>query len=330
MARLEEQPGAAVAGPRIVDATGRAELFFGSIPSPVAEARQKMLGALHERGFGRFRPLGGSRDAARAIVAWVSGACLLVRRADAEAVAPAGRAILPVLGGRGLLRRASGQRGRLVLFHPGRPNRPSARPLGSGTPSAVNQAYGKATSRITGNIDRDGRRSCGHTSRGVAAFLAETILGSSPRSGAPAIMGLPCASPSMPESSMISASAPTSGTCCGSSRGSTATPSTSCSAGAGLRAAPSARPELPRRRRHVAASTRFASRSRCRWRSARERVDLFHAPHYVLPPLIRCRSVVTIHDCIHLMFPAISAEPVRARATRARRWGPRRDVATAS
>ncbi len=35
----------------------------------------------------------------------------------------------------------------------------------------------------------------------------------------------------------------------------------------------------------------------------RERVDLFHAPHYVLPPLVSCRSVVTIHDCIHLMFP---------------------------
>ncbi len=35
----------------------------------------------------------------------------------------------------------------------------------------------------------------------------------------------------------------------------------------------------------------------------RERVDLFHAPHYVLPPLVPCQSVVTIHDCIHLMFP---------------------------
>jgi glycosyltransferase involved in cell wall biosynthesis len=35
----------------------------------------------------------------------------------------------------------------------------------------------------------------------------------------------------------------------------------------------------------------------------REHVDLFHAPHYVLPPLTRCRSVVTIHDCIHLRFP---------------------------
>jgi glycosyltransferase involved in cell wall biosynthesis len=35
----------------------------------------------------------------------------------------------------------------------------------------------------------------------------------------------------------------------------------------------------------------------------REKVSLFHAPHYVLPPLVPCRSVVTIHDCIHLMFP---------------------------
>jgi glycosyltransferase involved in cell wall biosynthesis len=35
----------------------------------------------------------------------------------------------------------------------------------------------------------------------------------------------------------------------------------------------------------------------------REHVDVFHAPHYVLPTLTPGRSVVTIHDCIHLMFP---------------------------
>src|SRR5262245_11878088 len=35
----------------------------------------------------------------------------------------------------------------------------------------------------------------------------------------------------------------------------------------------------------------------------RERADLFHAPHYVLPALTPCKSVVTIHDCIHLKFP---------------------------
>jgi glycosyltransferase involved in cell wall biosynthesis len=36
---------------------------------------------------------------------------------------------------------------------------------------------------------------------------------------------------------------------------------------------------------------------------ARLKADVFHEPHYVLPPLTLCRSVVTIHDCIHLMFP---------------------------
>ena len=39
------------------------------------------------------------------------------------------------------------------------------------------------------------------------------------------------------------------------------------------------------------------------WVLHRERPDVFHAPHYVLPPAVRCRSLVTIHDCIHLMFP---------------------------
>ncbi len=36
---------------------------------------------------------------------------------------------------------------------------------------------------------------------------------------------------------------------------------------------------------------------------ARERAHLVHEPHYVLPVLTRCPAVVTIHDCIHLMFP---------------------------
>lgn len=37
--------------------------------------------------------------------------------------------------------------------------------------------------------------------------------------------------------------------------------------------------------------------------AARARAQLLHEPHYVLPPLTRCRTVVTIHDCIHLRFP---------------------------
>jgi glycosyltransferase involved in cell wall biosynthesis len=35
----------------------------------------------------------------------------------------------------------------------------------------------------------------------------------------------------------------------------------------------------------------------------RERADLLHEPHYVLPALTPCKAVVTIHDCIHLRFP---------------------------
>src|SRR5688500_44748 len=31
--------------------------------------------------------------------------------------------------------------------------------------------------------------------------------------------------------------------------------------------------------------------------------QLLHTPHYVLPLLCRKRSIVTIHDCIHLLFP---------------------------
>lgn len=47
----------------------------------------------------------------------------------------------------------------------------------------------------------------------------------------------------------------------------------------------------------------LAEQIRIPWALKREGVTLFHAPHYVLPPLVSCPSVVTIHDCIHLMFP---------------------------
>jgi alpha-1,3-rhamnosyl/mannosyltransferase len=39
------------------------------------------------------------------------------------------------------------------------------------------------------------------------------------------------------------------------------------------------------------------------WRLLRERLDLFHATHYVIPPLARARAVVTIHDIIHVLYP---------------------------
>ena len=53
--------------------------------------------------------------------------------------------------------------------------------------------------------------------------------------------------------------------------------------------------------------------ARARGSLRRERPDVFHAPHYVLPPAVTCRSVVTIHDCIHLMFPQYLPQPRRLR-----------------
>ncbi|HEX9731635.1 MAG TPA: glycosyltransferase family 1 protein [Thermoanaerobaculia bacterium] len=42
---------------------------------------------------------------------------------------------------------------------------------------------------------------------------------------------------------------------------------------------------------------------RLSWELLRLRVDLYHATHYVLPALVPCKAVVTIHDIIHLLYP---------------------------
>jgi glycosyltransferase involved in cell wall biosynthesis len=52
----------------------------------------------------------------------------------------------------------------------------------------------------------------------------------------------------------------------------------------------------------------------------RESAELFHAPHYVLPPLTPCRSVVTIHDCIHLRFPQYLPNRLAYAYARAQMW----------
>src|SRR5262245_49668632 len=52
----------------------------------------------------------------------------------------------------------------------------------------------------------------------------------------------------------------------------------------------------------------------------RERPDVYHAPHYVLPPAVPCRSVVTIHDCIHLMFPQYLPNRAAYAYARASMW----------
>ena len=76
LAELESQPDVAVIGPRLVDGRGRAELSFGRMIGPLNEFLQK------RRARGDVDRLTRHRH----YPDWVSGACLLVRRADAEAV----------------------------------------------------------------------------------------------------------------------------------------------------------------------------------------------------------------------------------------------------
>jgi glycosyltransferase involved in cell wall biosynthesis len=56
------------------------------------------------------------------------------------------------------------------------------------------------------------------------------------------------------------------------------------------------------------------------WVLRRERPDVYHAPHYVLPAGVRCPSVVTIHDCIHLMFPQYLPNRLAYAYARAQMW----------
>jgi GT2 family glycosyltransferase len=83
---LRARPEVAVAGPRLVNGTGVAELSFGRMITPFNELRQRRLVRALDRGDVRIvrRIERTTRD--EHYPDWVSGACLLVRRADAEAV----------------------------------------------------------------------------------------------------------------------------------------------------------------------------------------------------------------------------------------------------
>jgi GT2 family glycosyltransferase len=80
VAALRELPRAAVVGPRIVDGNGRPELSFGRMITPLAELRQKALVR-----FGSAARIDRMTSQTRE-VDWVTAACLLVRRRDAEAI----------------------------------------------------------------------------------------------------------------------------------------------------------------------------------------------------------------------------------------------------
>lgn len=86
IAALDRDPRVAIAGPRIVDGHGRAELSFGRMISPLAELRQKIL---VRASAGRVPVLSSLVDRMTRrtrYVDWVSGACLLARRSVLEAV----------------------------------------------------------------------------------------------------------------------------------------------------------------------------------------------------------------------------------------------------
>ena len=82
--RLLAHPDAAVAGPRLTDANGRAELSFGRMISPFNELRQKLMIVLYRRGVRWVARRIEQATQLEQDVDWVSGACLLVHRADAE------------------------------------------------------------------------------------------------------------------------------------------------------------------------------------------------------------------------------------------------------
>jgi GT2 family glycosyltransferase len=81
-----EATGTAVAGPRIVDGDGRPEISFGRMITPLNELRQRHLMRRYEAGTAAAIAHVERETRREHFVDWVTGACLLVRRPDAEAV----------------------------------------------------------------------------------------------------------------------------------------------------------------------------------------------------------------------------------------------------
>jgi GT2 family glycosyltransferase len=81
---LRADPATAAIGPRIVDGHARAELSFGNATGPWPDLQQKIARRLAARGVGSAQNWIDRETRQPKRVAWVTGACLLVRRADAE------------------------------------------------------------------------------------------------------------------------------------------------------------------------------------------------------------------------------------------------------
>jgi len=86
VAALQQAPDVGAIGPRLVDGTGRAELSFGRMYSPVSELRRKVWLGMQARGVPFVQAAIERATSRERDVEWVSGACLLVRRSAGEGV----------------------------------------------------------------------------------------------------------------------------------------------------------------------------------------------------------------------------------------------------
>ncbi|MEO8258048.1 MAG: glycosyltransferase family 2 protein [Acidobacteriota bacterium] len=84
--QLQRDGTVAVVGPRLVNAAGEVELSFGRMMGPFNELRQKMLVRGHAKRIGVITAMVKRMTNRPRFPGWVSGACLLVRRDDADAV----------------------------------------------------------------------------------------------------------------------------------------------------------------------------------------------------------------------------------------------------
>ena len=226
---------------------------------------------------------------------WVSGACLLLRRADAAAAGFFDERYFMYEEDVDLCAALRSAR-RQGSVHARRAGRPSARPVASADGSATPPAH--ALRPQSRGVLREARARMGAVAAaagcGCAAGRSDRITAEPRRASrhrrqeAARLRHRDV----RPESAVASW------------RGRTMTRSTCCCAR--LRTwscfdalGPRFHPMVERAGNYSVRGT--VRHSPGRWRG--RRVDLFHAPHYVVPPLTTRRFVVTIHDCIHLRFP---------------------------